>query len=142
MRWVASKKKANHSAAEEEASVVDVEVAVEVVMQVEVAVLASLAEKKVTFQGIVPRRLAETEEDAAASVAVRNPELVMNAEWKDITPVTALRNKKVETVTEVDVASADKDLELAMNAEWKVITLVTALRNQAAAVVAVDSEEA
>jgi hypothetical protein len=141
MRWVASKKKANHSAAEEEASVVDVEVAVEVVMQV-AAVLASLAEKKVTFQGIVPRRLAETEEDAAASAAVRNRELVMNAEWKDITPVTALRNKKVETVTEVDVASADKDLELAMNAEWKVITLVTALRNQAAAVVAVDSEEA
>lgn len=136
----ASKKRVSHSAAEEAACVVDAEVVEEAVVQAAVAVLASLAEKKVTFQGIAPRRLAEIEVDD--SVAARSLELVTNAEWKVITPVTALRNKKVETATEVDVASVDRDLELAMNAEWKDITLVTVPRNLAAAVVVVDSEEA
>jgi hypothetical protein len=117
----------NHTVALEEAAE-DVEVAVEALEVVAVALASNVERRDISPETALPSRLPATvvvEEDAVAAVEEKDPEPVMSAEKRDITPVIALPSPLV--VTEVDVHSVDRDPALATSAEKRDITLATAL---------------
>jgi len=129
----------NHTVALEEAAE-DVEVAVEALEVVAVALASNVERRDISPETALPSRLPATvvvEEDAVAAVEEKDPELVMSAEKRDITPVIALPSPLV--VTEVDVHSVDRDPALATSAEKRDITLATVLPNrEVVAVLSVD----
>jgi hypothetical protein len=120
----------NHTVALEEAAE-DVEVAVEALEVVAVALASNVERRDISPETALPSRLPATavvEEDAVAAVEEKDPEPVMSAEKRDITPVIALPSREVVTV--VAVLSVDPNPVPVTSAVKKVTSSETAPRKR------------
>jgi hypothetical protein len=110
--------------------------------------LVTNVEKKVTMLVTALRRRKEKEatpvavEEAAVLSEVKDLELAMSVEKKDITSVTVHLSRLLSTMAVVGVLSVDPNLELVMSAEKKDISFATVLRKKDTAVVTTPASSA